>query len=277
MAVNLKYIHHVPDLRNPLLKEIYDQNPDKFKQWMGTRIHNTWRSCLYTVKGKSRGFPEEWRDFFRFIEDVQVGYAPDKLMQRFDQKLPPSKDNYKWVDKSEVYSRKTVVTLEWEGELHTLKDLSDKYGSSVSAMKYRLSRGFSVQDAIFGKPLAPKKKVVCQHTLDTQKTRNKASRMISSYRHSDKKKGYDFDLDVNFILREVFPSSCLYCGSLSRLGCDRVDNNKGHTKDNVVVACYSCNTLRKDLFSVEEMKKIGKFLRENIYSEREDYEEFQAE
>ena len=63
----------------------------------------------------------EWRDFFKFIEDVQDGYDPDKLMQRPDQKLPPSKDNFKWVDKSEVYSGKNpAVTLEWEGRVaHT--------------------------------------------------------------------------------------------------------------------------------------------------------------
>ena len=42
---------------------------------------------------------------------------------------------------------------------------------------------------------------------------------------------------------------------------DRLDNSKGHTKDNVVPCCIECNTARSDNFTFEEMKVIGKSIR----------------
>ena len=37
-------------------------------------------------------------------------------------------------------------------------------------------------------------------------------------------------------------------------GLDRIDNNKGHQKDNVIVACGFCNTARSNIWSVEQFK-----------------------
>lgn len=38
---------------------------------------------------------------------------------------------------------------------------------------------------------------------------------------------------------------------------DRIDNSRGYYLDNVLLACVSCNTMRSDVFSVDEMKLIG--------------------
>ena len=46
-----------------------------------------------------------------------------------------------------------------------------------------------------------------------------------------------------------------------KIGCDRVDNSKGHTKDNVVPCCITCNTVRNRNFSVSEMLRIGSIIR----------------
>lgn len=44
-----------------------------------------------------------------------------------------------------------------------------------------------------------------------------------------------------------------------------LNNNKGHLKNNIVPCCYKCNTIKNNFFTFEEMKKIGKFLNEEIY------------
>lgn len=51
-------------------------------------------------------------------------------------------------------------------------------------------------------------------------------------------------------------SKCFYCsGDLPETGggLDRKDNRKGYTKENVVPCCHSCNNLKSDKLSFEEM------------------------
>jgi len=66
-------------------------------------------------------------------------------------------------------------------------------------------------------------------------------------RKRDKKNGLENDLDREFI-REAIKDGCSYCGETElRMTLDRIDNEKGHTKDNVVPACIRCNYTRKDM------------------------------
>ena len=66
-------------------------------------------------------------------------------------------------------------------------------------------------------------------------------------RRSDKKKGFDNDLDRDFI-DNLLLNGCAYCGETSiRMTLDRIDNGKGHTKDNVVAACIRCNYTRSNM------------------------------
>lgn len=47
----------------------------------------------------------------------------------------------------------------------------------------------------------------------------------------------------------------------TEIGCDRIDNSKGHTYDNVVPCCYVCNCARNNNFSFDEMKILGKTIK----------------
>ena len=69
------------------------------------------------------------------------------------------------------------------------------------------------------------------------------------------------DIDIDWMINNIITQHCVYCGDDKRVGCDRIDNNKGHTKDNVVPCCYDCNCARNNNFSFEEMKIIGKTIR----------------
>lgn len=48
---------------------------------------------------------------------------------------------------------------------------------------------------------------------------------------------------------------------------DRVDNNKGYNKDNLVSCCWDCNRIKSDIYTYDEFIKISKVLRE-IYRNR---------
>lgn len=73
----------------------------------------------------------------------------------------------------------------------------------------------------------------------------------------------------------IQPKKCAYCGiseekldsvndvwneKLARLSVDCVDNDRGYSLDNMVLACGRCNITKNDFFTFEEMKVIGKII-----------------
>lgn len=89
-----------------------------------------------------------------------------------------------------------------------------------------------------------------------QKTR--AIILCTQHSKADKENGTgECTLTPDFIMNSIFNSSCVYCGEKDwrKLGCDRIDNLKPHTPDNVVCSCGRCNVERGDRFSVDEFKR----------------------
>lgn len=70
--------------------------------------------------------------------------------------------------------------------------------------------------------------------------------VLRDSKKGDKKKGFENDLDKDFVSFAI-NSNCLYCGSKDNITLDRIDNTKGHTKDNVNPCCYRCNMIRRDM------------------------------
>lgn len=87
----------------------------------------------------------------------------------------------------------------------------------------------------------------------------RASQIVGGYNNADKIRGFDIvnNVDSNYVVEKIFTSKCIYCGDSdwTHLGCDRIDNSKPHTPDNVVCACGVCNMERIDRYTVEEFKK----------------------
>ncbi len=89
----------------------------------------------------------------------------------------------------------------------------------------------------------------------------RASNLLKSYRQRDRKnKLGECTLTKEWIVDNIFTKSCVYCGKegWKVIGCDRIDNSKPHTEDNVVPCCQSCNS-KKGQMTYEEY--INKMLR----------------
>ena len=105
------------------------------------------------------------------------------------------------------------------------------------------------------------------HEKDAQYNQTKIGRgnkLVTAYKHSDKVYGRgECTITGEWIVENIFNSKCHYCGETDwhKLGCDRIDNSKPHTEDNVVPCCADCNT--------RKMHKDYKiFIKENGQIER---------
>ncbi len=86
-----------------------------------------------------------------------------------------------------------------------------------------------------------------------------ASRRRNHYLYDDKEKGFDTaqTITAEWIAENILTGSCIYCHDSEpyHLGCDRIDESKVHTPDNVVCACPICNWER----SLQKMS-VGEFI-----------------
>lgn len=72
----------------------------------------------------------------------------------------------------------------------------------------------------------------------------RAGLLLSAYKQTDKKYNYGkSDLTAKWIVDNIFSKSCVHCGETDwhKLGCNRLDNSKPHTMDNVEPCCCKCN------------------------------------
>jgi len=86
----------------------------------------------------------------------------------------------------------------------------------------------------------------CICTRDNERLAAKQARwMLKSYRKRDRQAGFPLtDLDYK-VVEELISQLCTYCEETEiTMTLDRIDNNLGHVRANVVPACFRCQMLR---------------------------------
>ena len=226
-------------------------------------LHTKWRGFRFTVKGKRIGCSEEWKNYRVFFNDVYPSYRKGFVLVRPDITKPFSKDNFAWIHKKDMSIYKSgSVRLTYDGETLLLRDWAEKLNISLNGLRIRYHKhknDYSVEEILFGRKKKRCSKEIKGFTDKSVSMRAKASKMISSYKHKDKIMGVSVcDMDINWAMENIFSKPCVYCGDTYRIGADRISNDKGHTKDNIVPCCFECNCAKNDNFSYEEMLIIGK-------------------
>lgn len=222
-------------------------------------IFNSWRAIMYTKKGKMAGISETWKLFKNFYVDVSPTYKVGLRLRRLDKTLPFSKDNFNWLSDSEIsiidtdrimlsYDNKELSIAEWAAIL-------SKSQSSIRN-RYHKHKDWPIEEILFGRK--NKKPKIIKDKSECENIRAKVSKMCSSYKIKDSNKRLQYDLDIDWFINNIINKKCEYCGDNKNIGCDRIDNSIGHTKINVIPCCYTCNVVRNNIFTVEEMKELGK-------------------
>lgn len=224
---------------------------------------NTWRAIVYGKKARKIGFPEAWKDFATFDREVCAAWQRGFVLCRKDCHLPYSNDNVEWREKGAENMGK-LARLEYNGENKTLLEWCEQYNINYNGVRQRYFRGkgYTAEQILFGKNKRCANVIMdINDYTEEQRQKDKVSRMLSQYRLADKKKGLSFDIDKQWLFDNIKNGQCHYCGDTKRLGLDRIDNSKGHTKDNVVLCCYECNIARGNNFTYEEMLILGKTIK----------------
>lgn len=231
------------------------------------RIFNSWRALLYTEKGKKAGCSEEWKDFKTFFGDVSISYKPGLVFHRLDTSLPFTKDNFIWVtpEQAAEMNDHNVIHINYDNKDLTLKEASIIYNQPLNAIKLRYHKHkneYTPKEIIFGRKIKRGSKTP-KDAENKSEERIKASKLISAYKCKDKKHGHEIcDIDIDWMINNIMHKPCVYCGDTHLIGCDRIDNTKGHLKSNVVPCCCICNRARCDSFSYEEMLVLGKTIKQ---------------
>lgn len=73
----------------------------------------------------------------------------------------------------------------------------------------------------------------------------RAKALLCNYNRIDTRSGRGKgDLTAQWIIDNIFSKPCAHCGKIGWdvIGCNRLDNSKPHTMDNVEPCCKDCNT-----------------------------------
>ena len=87
----------------------------------------------------------------------------------------------------------------------------------------------------------------------------RAYRLVANYKRHDKEANRDeCTITPEWIVENIFTKPCHYCGETdwTKLGCDRIDNTKPHSPDNVVCCCEKCNKNKHTTPYEEYLQKI---------------------
>lgn len=229
-------------------------------------MFNSWRAFMYTAKGKKIGHDKSWNTFKQFYEDMHSTYKPGLTLSRIDKKIFFCKENCKWLTPEENdYLKGNYVKIKHNGKNLTFKEWSAEINVSVNAIRNRYYKhpDWSIEDILYGKRCnSGSKDAKDWKDCKSMTIRQKASKMISAYRCKDIKNGLpECNIDIDWMIDNIIKKPCIYCGDTKRIGCDRINNNLGHTKDNVVPCCYECNCARNNNFTYSEMFILGDSIR----------------
>lgn len=106
-----------------------------------------------------------------------------------------------------------------------------------------------------------KEEILEQQSKWRESQMGRAHMLACNYDRNDKKYNRGkCTLTPIWIVDNIFPMPCHYCGAMGWeiMGCDRVDNSKPHTPDNVVPCCAECNRKRGS-------KSYEEFVEETMY------------
>ena len=136
------------------------------------RIYDAWRMLIARCEnpkahayknygGRGIKVCEEWHDFETFLQwALSNGYENHLSIDRKNVNGNYEPSNCRWItDKEQNNNRRNNHHIEYKGVVHTLSEWAEIVDIPYATLVYRISKGWSIEDAFF-KPLRVTKKKV---------------------------------------------------------------------------------------------------------------------
>lgn len=131
--------------KNDLLSEA-NKGDDEIK----TQLYGVWRR-----RHREEIWFDGWSEFEEFKKwSVDNGYEPGKSLYRLNSEQKFSPDNAMWAKREELKQierkcrKREVERFPVNGEMLSIPEACEKYGLLSATVRYRMKRGFSLEEAI---------------------------------------------------------------------------------------------------------------------------------
>jgi hypothetical protein len=180
------------------------------------------------------------------------------------EKKSKSERNKEWYlrNREKILERRRKKYEENKDEFHQKKkEYREKNLEKLREYEREYSREYYAQNKEFYKTYYErnKDKILEYHKTRRDETKEKRSKwqaqynatkngrahkLVTGYKYADKRYGRgECTLTAQWIVDNIFSKPCVHCGETDwhKLGCNRLDNTKPHTEDNVEPCCSRCN------------------------------------
>lgn len=142
---------------NNMYSRCNNPNHPRYKDWGGRGI----KMC------------EKWMSFEGFFEDMGRRPSDDSTIERIDNNKGYSKDNCRWATtKEQARNRRSNVLITYSEISETATDWAERLGVRRGTFLGRLSRGWTIEEAIEGKRWStPRKRQATLRHMDGAHTR----------------------------------------------------------------------------------------------------------
>lgn len=124
----------------------------EFKTWTGilTRCLNPNSASYNDYGGRGIKVCDRWRSSFKsFLEDVGPRPSEQHSIDRINNDKGYAPDNCRWATHNEqARNKRNTVLVDVDGEMKPLSQISEELGVSISAMRYRVSKGLKGRGVI---------------------------------------------------------------------------------------------------------------------------------
>lgn len=124
----------------------------EYLRWCGLKARCLQKSNnrYYLYGGRGIKVYEPWiKDFWAFLEHIGEMPGPQYTVDRLDPEKGYEPGNVRWLHKNQQSgTRRITLTATMNGEKKTLKEWAAQYGIVYETLRERLSRGWSIEEAL---------------------------------------------------------------------------------------------------------------------------------